>query len=68
MKHVAEDVVHSAEEFGSDILEKSSEYVEKKFPQTKKLKSKIKHDIIEPLEAKASEVKKAAHTKAKKVR
>lgn len=59
MKHQAEDFVESAEEKASDILERvheKTDRIKESLPSTGQIKSKVKHQILDPIEDKTTEV------------
>lgn len=59
MKHQAEDFVEFAEEKASDILERvheKTDRIKESLPSTGQIKSKVKHQILDPIEDKTIEV------------
>ncbi|CAF3748358.1 unnamed protein product [Rotaria sordida] len=67
LKQASSNLLHSAEDFVSNAFEKSSEFLKGKTDETTKSKtilSKIKEQVVEPIENKVSQAKDVINTKA----
>ncbi|CAF3438482.1 unnamed protein product [Rotaria sp. Silwood1] len=66
LKQTSTHVIDSAEDFVSSTLEKSSEYLKEateQIPTSNQVRSKIKEQVVEPIENKVSQVKNVIDTK-----
>ncbi|CAF1060745.1 unnamed protein product [Adineta ricciae] len=75
LRHKTVDILDTAEEYAENAVKQSAEFIVKKakdakkrLPKPDKVISKIKHDVVEPLEAEAAKLKKELETKADQIK